>query len=101
MEAAMTHKVAVFGCGCESRVVPGSLVVSNNDIVEITGIDSKIQAWFPWMRPGGSVEHKNDERRVVLKIADLAPGVYHYGVFHVETRSMAEGNSSPKIIIDR
>ena len=44
MEAAMTHKVAVFGCGCESRVVPGSLVVSNNDIVEITGIDSKIEA---------------------------------------------------------
>jgi hypothetical protein len=101
MEATMTQKVAVVGCGCESKVVPGALVVSNGDVVEITGVDSEIHVWFPWMPPGESVLHGNKERRVILKISNYAPGTYHYGVYHVETRSMAEGNSSPKIIIDR
>lgn len=97
----MTHKVAVIGCGCESRVIPGSLVVSNRDTVEITGVDSEIHVWFPWRPSGESVMLGNKERRVVLEITNYTPGTYQYGVFHVETRSMAEGNSSPKIIIDR
>lgn len=75
-------------------------MVSNNDMVEITGVDSEIHAWFPWLPAGESLQPGNKQRRVILKIVNYTPGVYQYGVFHVETRSMAEGNSSPKIIID-
>jgi hypothetical protein len=101
MEAEMVHKVAVIGCGCESKVVPGAIVVSNNDTVEVTGVDSEIHVWFPWMAPGESVRVGNKDKRVVLKIANLTPRTYQYGVYHVETRSMSQGNSSPIIIVDR
>ena len=96
----MNHRVAVIGCGCDSRVIPGSLVASNGDTVEITGVDSEIHVWFPW-KPSESVRQGDKERRVILDISNYTPGVYQYSVYHVETRSMAEGNSSPKIIIDR
>jgi hypothetical protein len=97
----MTHKVAVVGCGCESKVVPGRIVASNGDTVEITGVDSEIHVWFPWQPVAHSVASGAKERRVVLRIQDYQPGVYPYGVYHVESRSMAEGHSSPIIIIDR
>ncbi len=101
MEAPMHHKIAVVGCGCESRVIPGALVASNGDTIEISGVDSEIHVWLPWKTSGEALHRGNKERRVVLEITNYAPGVYQYGVYHVETRSMAEGHSSPKIIIDR
>ena len=101
MEDAMTHKVAVIGCGCGSRVVPGEVVASNDDTIEITGIDSEISVWFPWKPRASSVETGSKGKPVCLKIQRMKPGVYPYGVYHVDTRSKAQGHSSPIIIIER
>lgn len=97
----MTHKVAVFGSGSGSRVVPGELVASNDDTIEITGIDSEITVWFPWRPKASSLETGSRGKPVCLKVQRMKPGVYPYGVYHVETRSKAEGHSSPIIIIER
>jgi len=100
-EDAMTHKIAVFGSASGSRVVPGELVASNDDTIEITGIDSEIIVWFPWKPRAGSLETGSQGKPVCLKVQRMKPGVYQYGVYHVDTRSQAQGHSSPIIIIER
>lgn len=97
----MTHKVAVVGCGCASRVIPGELVASKDDIIEITGVDSEIYVWFPWKPRASSVETGGRGKPVSLKTQAMKPGIYQYGVYHVDTRSQAQGHSSPIIIIER
>lgn len=97
----MKHRAMVFGYGCESWVVPPRLMVSNGDTVVITGVDSKIKVWIPWIPPTRRVSPTGGSKSVTLHIRGFKPGVYPYSVYHEKTRSIAEGKSSPIIIIQR
>jgi len=67
----------------------------------MTSIDSKIRVWIPWMPPTKKFLSKVGPKSVTVHINGVKPGVYPYSVYHEKTRSMAEGKSSPIIIIQR
>jgi hypothetical protein len=79
--------------------------------LEITWLadDTDFELWFPKDRHPfagfiflRTLPVSSCDRKIVRKLRTrLEPGTYYYSIFCNENRTMAEGNSSPKMIVRR
>jgi hypothetical protein len=91
------HKVVIFKEGCKYRVEPGRLVVHPGALVRFVSLLPNPEIVFP----RDVAEPQKGESGTWFRIKTERPGAYPYSVFVAAEGGgdMAEGGSSPRIIV--
>jgi hypothetical protein len=102
-ERGCIHKVVIYKEGCKYRVEPGRLVVHPRALVRFVSLVPDFEIMFPEavraVAQENSKQEKNRKKTLFVINADL--GSYPYSVYVPAEGGgdLAEGGSSPRIIV--
>jgi hypothetical protein len=106
-EHPVMHRVRIVRKQCKSYVIPGTIIVSPGDKVELKSVnEGRVNVFFPrgeQFTPENRVVDLTEENKFykVINISENArPGVYFYSVFSERSDDFAEGNTPPTMIVE-